>query len=129
MIAIDTSALMAIILGEPAGEDCAKVLSLASLLLISAATLAEALVVADRRGVGHLMREILARLPFEIVPETQETALRIAAIYAKWGKGVHSARLGLIDCFSYDVARQHDCPLLFVGNDFSQTDIAAAIAL
>jgi ribonuclease VapC len=39
---------------------------------------------------------------------------------------VHPAKLNWGDCFSYALARQRACPLLFVGNDFSRTDIVAA---
>jgi ribonuclease VapC len=54
MIAVDTSALMAILLDEPAAEACAQALERTQTVLISAATLAEALVVADRRNVGDV---------------------------------------------------------------------------
>jgi ribonuclease VapC len=46
--------------------------------------------------------------------------------FLMFGKGRHRARLNLCDCFSYAVAKAMDAPLLFVGNDFAQTDVAAA---
>ena len=129
MIAVDTSALMAVILAEPESPACIDALSANDEILISAATLAEAHIVADRRNVGHLMRSMIAGLPIATVPCSAETAMRVAEIYSRWGKGRHPARLGLIDCFSYDVATEHQCPLLFVGADFARTDIVSALAL
>ena len=58
---------------------------------------------------------------------TKLTARRIADIYGRWGRGVHSAGLYWGDCFSYDVAMQFGCPLLFVGEDFSKTDVLSAL--
>jgi ribonuclease VapC len=56
-------------------------------------------------------------------------ARRVGDIYARWGKGQHPAALNFCDCFAYDLAPQHDRPLLFVGNDFAQTDVASVLAL
>ncbi len=126
MIAVDTSALMAILLDEAEADACARVLESTPKLLISAATVAEALIVAARRGVGAEMVRLIQGLDPEIVPVSAEVAHRVAAAYAAWGKGLHPARLNFGDCFAYDVARAHDCPLLFVGDDFRATDIRAA---
>jgi ribonuclease VapC len=65
-------------------------------------------------------------LGFEVVSVTGETAIRIEQIYRRWGKGNHPASLNLGDCFAYDVAKEHGCPLLYVGDDFTKTDIKAA---
>ncbi len=127
MIAVDTSALMAMLLHEPAKTVCKNAIDLADKLVISAATLAEALVVADRRSLGDNMRELIDAIEFEVMPVDGATAGRIAEIYSRWGKGVHPASLNIIDCFAYDVARRNDCPLLYVGNDFTKTDINPAI--
>jgi ribonuclease VapC len=128
MIAVDTSALMALLLGEPEADACALALEAESDLLISAGTVAEALIVAGRRNVGEEMRRLIDGLGFEIVNVTTASALRIAKAYEKWGKGVHAASLNLGDCFAYDVAREHGCPLLYVGDDFARTDIESAHA-
>lgn len=45
----------------------------------------------------------------------------------QWGKGIHPAALNFGDCFSYEVAKEHGCPLLYVGSDFSETDIEGAL--
>jgi ribonuclease VapC len=45
----------------------------------------------------------------------------------KWGKGVHKAKLNFIDCFAYVTAQEYHCDLLFVGQDFSKTDLRSAL--
>ncbi|WP_257558375.1 type II toxin-antitoxin system VapC family toxin [Sphingobium sp. CFD-2] len=127
MIAVDTSALMAIVLGEPEAEQCMNAIEDAATLFISAGTVAEALIVASRRNVGDEVEALLSGLGFEIVAVTGASARRIARAYGRWGKGVHQASLNYGDCFSYDVAIENDCPLLFVGNDFSATDVRPAL--
>jgi len=129
LIALDTSAVIAIGLREPGWEDLFMVLSRERDSVMSAVTLAEIMVVATRREIGDRMPSFLATIGSKIMPVDRAAALRAADIYARWGKGVHPAALNFCDCFSYDVARQYDCPLLFVGNDFSQTYIVSAIAL
>lgn len=123
MIAVDTSALMAVLLGEEQGETCIAALETNERLLISAGTIAEALIVADRRNVRQEMQQMLDRLGFEVEPVTPVVARQVADAYAAWGKGIHPAGLNFGDCFSYALARHHDCPLLYVGEDFAQTDV------
>ena|SRR5579862_9436502 len=100
MIAVDTSALMAILLKEPDADACKRVLAVEDEILISAGTVAEALIVSARR---------------------------IGQTYEQWGRGLHPAALNFGGCFAYDVAKEHACRLLYVGGDFAQTDIAGAL--
>jgi ribonuclease VapC len=123
---VDSSALMAIILGEPEGERCMKAIEAETDLALSAGTMAEALVVADRRSVGGEMSRLIEGLGFDIVPVTAMSASRVAEAYARWGKGVHPAGLNFGDCFAYVLAKTYACPLLFVGDDFSRTDVIMA---
>jgi ribonuclease VapC len=123
MIAVDTSALMAIVLGEPAANACIGALESEGDLLISAGTVAEALIVSARRNVGPEMARLIDGLGFEIVSLTPASARRVAHAYEMWGKGVHPAALNLGDCFAYEVAKEHACRLLYVGDDFTKTDI------
>jgi ribonuclease VapC len=127
LIAIDTSALMAIVGREPLAGACYDKLMSERKLIISAGTLAEALVVAARRNVTAEMNRLTRDLEWDVVPVTLATAGGIAAAYATWGKGVHRAKLNLGDCFAYEVAKRYNCPLLFIGDDFSQTDIVSAL--
>lgn len=128
MIAVDTSALMAILLGEPEADACIAVLEAEENVLISAGTLAEALIVSARRNVGEELQGLVESLGFEVVSLTAAGARRLAEAYARWGKGVHPAGLNLGDCFAYEVAKEHGCRLLFVGEDFSRTDIECAVS-
>jgi ribonuclease VapC len=127
MIAVDTSALMAIALDEPEADACAAALDADDELLISAGTVAEALIVAGRRNVGEAMARLVDGLGFEIVTVTPAAAWRIAQAYARWGKGVYPAALNLGDCFAYEVAKERRCRLLYVGADFSRTDIESVL--
>ena len=127
MIAVDTSALMAVLLGEPEGDACTELLEGDEDLLLSAGTLAEALIVAGGRNVGQEMIRLVEGLGFEIVSVTPAGARRVADIYQRWGKGLHPAALNFGDCFAYDVAKEHACRLLYVGSDFGQTDIESAL--
>lgn len=126
MIAVDTSALMAIVLNEPEADACAAALETADGLLISGGTVAEALIVASRRNVGEEMARLIDGLGFEVVAVTSASARRIAGAYRIWGKGVPPAALNFGDCFAYEVAKEHGCRLLYVGEDFAQTDVEAA---
>jgi ribonuclease VapC len=123
---VDTSALMAVVLGEPDAERCMQALEAAETLLISAGTVAEALIVAGRRNVASEVASLIDGLGFSVVPLTPTGARRVAQAYDQWGKGIHPASLNFGDCFAYAEARANNCPLLYVGNDFSKTDIQAA---
>jgi ribonuclease VapC len=95
MIAVDASALMAIVLGEAEADSCARALEPENDPLISAGTVAEALVVSARRNVGDEMARLIGGPGFEI--ETVTAA---------------SARLNFGDRFAYEVAKEHACRLL-----------------
>ncbi len=127
MIAVDTSALMAVLLGEAQADECASVLESAGSLLISSGTLAEALIVAARRNLGVEMAMLIDGLGFEIANVTPAAARRIALAYETWGRGLHPAGLNFGDCFAYEVAKENACPLLYVGEEFSRTDIESAL--
>src|SRR5215470_4423162 len=109
MIAVDTSALMAIVLNEPEADACVAVLEAGDDLVISAGTVAEALIVAARRNVREEMDRLIGGLGFEVVSVTPASARRIADAYKIWGKGVHPAALNFGDCFAYEVAKEHGC--------------------
>ena len=122
MIAVDTSALMAILLEEPHAPDCVKALASGHPILISAATVAESLIVAEGRG-GRTQMEAL----IQVVPLDPAAARRVSDVYARWGRGFHAAALNFGDCFAYELANSSQCPLLYVGDDFARTDIASVL--
>jgi ribonuclease VapC len=118
---------MAIVLHEAAGVSCMKALRANSPLLISAGTLTEALIVAGGRHCREDMQSLIEGLAFEVVPVTEAAAKRVADAHGRWGRGAHSGGLNFGDCFSYAVARENGCPLLYVGRDFARTDIKSAL--
>ena len=126
MIAVDTSALMAIILGEAASDACMAALAAEPELVISAGTVAEALIVAQRRNVADEMAALVGGLGFVVDPVTEAGARQVAQAYAAWGKGAHPAGLNFGDCFAYALAKARGCALLYVGDDFTRTDVLAA---
>ena len=123
---IDTSALMAVLLDEPEAERCIAAMASDEALVLSAGTLAEAEIVAQARGARAALDRLIGRLRAEVAPVTATDARLAADAYGRWGKGLHPARLNFGDCFAYALAKARDCPLLFVGDDFSKTDIVAA---
>jgi len=127
MIAVDTSALVAIALKEPQAQACMEALIQNDVLLISAGTLAELLIIAARRNFEHDIKNLILDLNFKVIPVTEASAHRAAAAYQKWGKGVHPAQLNYGDCFAYEVATTQKCPLLYIGQDFAQTDVRSAL--
>ena len=127
MIAVDTSALMAIVLNDKDADACIAALETEESLVISAGTVAEALIVSARRNVGAEVAGLIDGLGFEVINVTSASAWRIAHAYEDWGKGVHPAALNFGDCFAYEVAKEHGCPLLYVGDDFSRTDIKSVL--
>ncbi len=126
MITVDTSALMAILLNEP-GSDRLRAVVESDSVMISAGTLAEALIVAQGRNLGPEMSDLVDALGFEVVPLTARAARKMAEAYARWGKGFNRAGLNLGDCFAYVTAQEHGRALLYVGADFEKTDVVAAI--
>lgn len=127
MIIVDTSALMAIILGEPAGPVCAEAAMAGTDLLMAAPTITECMIVSAGRDVDRAMERLLGDLSPKIIVLNADRARAAAKAYRSWGKGFHPAALNFGDCFAYAVANEHSCPLLYVGNDFAQTDIRSAI--
>lgn len=127
MIVVDTSALVAILAQESAATVCARIVEDEEHIAISAGTLAECMIIANARKIVSEMDDLVLGLNAEIVPVTAATARRIGSIYTRWGKGFHPAGLNYGDCFAYELARQRDCPLLFVGEDFARTDVKRAI--
>ena len=127
MIVVDTSAPVAIILGESAGRACLTVLENESEVLMSAGTLAELMIVAASRGLIHQVTTLIDSLGFEIVNVNRSTAFAVGDAYRRWGKGLHPAGLNFGDCFAYVLAREHSCPLLCVGDDFARTDVRSAL--
>ena len=82
---------------------------------------------ASSRNVGAEMAQLIDGLGLEIVSVTPASARRIAHAYEQWGKGVHLASLNFGDCFAYEIAKEHECRLLYVGKDFDKTDVESVL--
>ncbi len=127
MIAVDTSALMAILLDEPETVACTEALATDDQLVVSAVTVAEALVAAERRDLGGEMAGLIDGLALEIESVSMTAAKRVSEYYARWGRGANPAALNFGDCFAYEVAKTRNCPLLYVSADFAKTDISSVL--
>jgi ribonuclease VapC len=127
-VIVDSSALVAIVLREPGWENLVEKLS-GGPAGTGAPTLAEAGVVLTAK-MGPRGRSLLARLIQEsrvsVVPFTDEHWPIAIDAYARFGKSRHAAALNFGDCLTYAIASLASQPLLFVGDDFSKTDLAPA---
>lgn len=125
---VDTSALVAILQQEPEAETFARLIEESSTRLVSAATVLEAGMVAEvrcgKRGADEL-DHLLLRARFDIVPFDSEQAVIAREAFRRFGKGRHRAGLNLGDCFAYALAKTSGEPLLYKGEDFSETDVAS----
>jgi ribonuclease VapC len=129
---IDTSALIAILFGEPEAISFSRAIADESRKLISAFNALETgIVVEAKKGEagGRELDLLLHRSQIEIVAMNADQAELARAAWRKYGKGNHPAGLNVGDCCAYALAKYSGEPLLYRGNDFSQTDIQPAIAL
>jgi len=124
---IDTSALVAIALGEPTCERLLAAIESASSCTMSAVSLLEAgVVLRGRQGETALpaLYQLVDRLVYEVVPFDDAQARRAIAAFARFGKGMgHPAQLNFGDCAVYALAGLRGEPVLATGNDFAATDI------
>ena len=129
---IDTSVLVAILFGEPEALAFTKAVADESRKLISAFNLLETgIVVEARKGEagGRELDLLMHRAQIEIVGMNADQAELARTAWRKYGKGNHSAGLNIGDCCAYALAKYSGEPLLYKGNDFSQTDIQFAITI
>ena len=123
---IDTSALLAVLLQEPDASRVAQAIETGSPRLLSAASLLEAsIVIESRKGEagGRELDLLIYRGGIEVVGVDQDQAETARAAWRRFDKGRHPAGLNYGDCFAYALAKSRHLPLLFRGDDFSQTDI------
>lgn len=126
---IDTSALVAITFAEPGHQELIAKLAGAPSAGIGNPTIAETGVVLAAR-LGRDSRDLVIRLldefSIEEVPFGDRHWREAVDAYLRFGKGRHKARLNFGDCLTYAVARLANEPLLFVGDDFRETDLETA---
>lgn len=126
---VDSSAVVAILVREADADNLADKLIGAPRLRMSAATYLELSIVMENKGgprVGYELDDFIASTKIEIIPFTLEQADAARVAWRRFGKGNHPARMNFGDCFSYALAKTTGEPLLFKGDDFSQTDIQPA---
>ena len=124
---IDTSAVVAILGMDAEAARLAQAIEADHNRLVSVVTVVEAgLVVESRYGAagGRELDLLMAKAGLSIEAVTAEHADVAREAWRRFGKGRHSAGLNFGDCFSYALARISGEPLLFKGNDFSNTDVS-----
>jgi len=130
---VDTSVIVAILADEPdAGVFAAKLADAphrytSGLVILEAAMRLSSLLRVDPVEVEARIQQVLGEARISVIPINAGIAKRAVAAFATFGKGRgHPAQLNLADCMSYACAQAYRVPLLFKGNDFSQTDIKVA---
>ena len=126
---IDTSALFAIVNEEPDASLYERAIRDAPHPRMSLATYLEATIVVEGRldeDKGRELEDLVKGEDIELVPVTLDQVEVAQKAWRDFGKGNHRAALNYGDCFAYALARTSGEPLLFKGNDFSQTDIPPA---
>jgi len=133
MVFLDTSAVVAVLAGEPDAASFAAKLEAeperisAGHVLLEASTRLASLLGLTPTVADGLVTRLFRQADVDIVPITEEVAQIAVAAFERYGKGRGAvANLNLGDCLSYACAKAHDARLLFKGSDFSQTDIARA---
>jgi len=129
---VDSSALLAILLGEPEGEALAAALAAAPTAVLSAPNWLESMIVISARlgGPGAAaLTQLLDVAQVQLLP-ADEALCRIAFdAWRRFGKRRQPAGLNYGDCFAYALAAQRGDALLFKGDDFSRTDVQSALVV
>jgi ribonuclease VapC len=131
MIVVDTSALIAILRREPEADLFIRIISLSGpCLVISVSVMEASMVLAGREGddISWLgLDQLMLRAGIEVVPQDGLLVDIARDAFLRYGKGRHPAGLNMGDCAAYALAKARGLPLLFKGNDFTRTDLTAAV--
>jgi ribonuclease VapC len=123
--------VIAILRAEPDAATYATAIEQATVRRLSAANFVEAAAVIDGSRdpvASRKLDDLLAEAEISIAPVTAAQAHLARSAYRDFGKGSgHPACLNFGDCFAYALAKESGEPLLFKGDDFTHTDIAAAV--
>lgn len=126
---VHSSALVALVRGEPGSDTLARAIGTAGGGLVPApCLLATCMVLSGQKGTDSrpLLDDLLATLRLTVAPFTETHARAATHAFLRFGKGRHPAALNFGDCMAYAVAQTEERPLLFVGHDFTRTDVASA---
>jgi ribonuclease VapC len=128
-VIVDSSALLAILKGEPEADRFTRSIAQATVRSLSAPSVLETAMVieglAGEKGRREL-DDLLVALDLHIEAFTVRHLARAREAFRRFGKGRHPARLNFGDCFAYALAKDKGEPLLFKGGDFPHTDIEPA---
>ena len=128
-IAVDTSAIIAVLLEEPEAEKFRAILLTYEPYIIGPVLLETLMVLSRRIGSNpdeHLSK-FLINIGAEIIPFDQQMTILAQQAFLAFGKGRHPAKLNFGDCMSYALAKSQRMPLLFKGDDFALTDVERAV--
>jgi ribonuclease VapC len=131
MIVVDASAILAILLEEDDGEQFAQSILSVSSSVISVSAVLECTIKMLREhsvAMDNRVDLFLSEANCNVVPIELDQLATARKAFRRYGKGMgHPAQLNFGDCFSYALATTRNLPLLFKGNDFSQTDVISAL--
>jgi len=125
---IDSSALIAIAFEEPAANRVLNRINQASSPILPSPCFFESATVLTRTELDPevWLLQMIGRFSITVTPFTMEQGSVALEAYVRYGKGRHPAGLNFGDCMAYAVAKVAGLPLLYVGDDFSKTDIESA---
>lgn len=130
MIVLDTSAIVALLRNESEAQDIARALADANGCLLSAVSYLEAaMVLIGKTGAGAVddLDALIEQADIEVIPFDLRQSKLAQAAFLRFGKGRHPAALNFGDCAAYALASERALPLLFKGDDFAKSDIAAVL--
>jgi len=132
VIAIDSSALVAILRKELDALLIAEAIGAENSVIVSAVTCFETSMVLAGRSRNETawgpLDALLTRAKIAVIPFDGEQAAIAREAFLKYGKGRHPAALNFGDCAAYALAKSKGAPLLYRGSDFSKTDIISALS-
>jgi ribonuclease VapC len=123
---LDTSAVLAILQNEPERRQFNEAIDAAETRSLSTASFVECSMIVESRYGADGVRDLdlfIAKAQISLAPVDEEQANLARRAFRKYGKGRHPASLNFGGCFSYALSKALQEPLLFKGNDFSQTDV------
>ena len=126
---VDTSAVLAVLFGEPDAERYDEAMAQAEHCRMSVANYLEAAIVLESRtgeAGGYELDAFLEEAGIDLEPVTSDQARAARRAWRRFGKGNHPAGLNFGDCFAYALSEVTHEPLLFKGEDFALTDIDVA---
>lgn len=123
---LDTSAILSVLLAEPASGRLIECISQSVIVAVGAPTMVETAIVLSSRlsfDARPMVNGFLREIEAEVVPFSGEHYEIAVDAFQRYGKGRHPAALNFGDCLTYAVARVAQLPLLCTGKDFARTDL------